>query len=56
MSKRVRTKTLDLTLHLKLRQRFMWSIVGQDPSSFQVSWKSAQFSCNTADKTTNQHM
>ena len=37
-------------------QKLMGSILGQDPSSIQVSSKSVkQFLCNPADKQTNRH-
>lgn len=48
-------KILDWSLYPHLYQNVMGSITGQDPTSIQVSWKSAQqFLCYHLDKPTNQ--
>lgn len=45
---------LNLPLYLDLHQKFMWSILGWEPSSIQVSWKSIlEDLCNPADKQTD---
>ena len=37
------------------QRKLMGSVLGQDPASTQVSWKSIEkFLCNLADKPTNQ--
>ena len=47
-------KIMDLSLYQDQDQKLMGSILGWEPSSSQVSWKTVElFLCNPADNPTN---
>ena len=57
MLKKERKQIIDPSFYLDQHQQLKGSILGRDPSSIQVSWKSVVwFLCRPADKPTYRQM